>query len=451
MDTLELLLEGTLASSAAIMLVLLLRRPLRMAFGARVAYGAWALLPASIIAVLLPAAESVPGAVPVLGFARALPAMAMQPTADTLEPRLLLMACWIAGATVCTLWLAVRQWRFRRSLGHLRMRPDGACEPERDVVGLPATLGLWSPQVVVPAAFETRYDPVQRELMLAHERAHVRRGDVQANGIAALMRCVFWFNPLLHLAAPRFRQDQELACDATVLARHPGSRRRYGEALLQAQLDAQASPLGCHFGFGHPLRERFAMLDAQLPSTARRLLGTALLAITALGFGFAAWATQPQLASTSPAAEKAIGGHSTPPPKYPAYAAEHNLGGLVVMRVDVAADGSVIRAVIERSEPKGVFDEAALEAVQQWKFEPGIKDGKAIGGTVRIPIQFEMDPKEGEANAAMKVDPGHDPDPAAYDWIRQDPANMGALRQIQCDVLTLDSETGQSRCGIAKK
>jgi TonB family protein len=445
MDSLEMLLEATFASSTAIVLVLLLRRPLRMAFGARVAYGAWALLPASIIAVLLPAAERVPGAVPVLGFAHALPAMAMQPAADTLEPRLLLVACWIAGAAACTLWLAVRQWRFRRSLGRLRMRPDGACEPEREVVGLPATLGLWSPLVVVPAAFETRYDPVQRELMLAHECAHVRRGDVQANGVAALLRCVFWFNPLLHLAAPRFRQDQELACDATVLARHPGSRRRYGEALLQAQLDAQASPLGCHFGFGHPLRERFAMLEAQLPSMPRRLLGSALVSILALASGFAAWAAQPPRDVATQSARD-IEGASLPPPTYPAYAAEHNLSGRVVLLVDVAADGSVTNAVIETSSPEGVFDAAALKAVQGWKFNPAIKDGKAIAGRVRVPVEFDGAPLREVQRTSLARTP-LDP---AFDWIKVDHSKDGPVETL-CDKVMFDSDTGESLCGIRKQ
>ena len=53
---LDLLLETTLAASAALALVLLLRRPLRRAFGAAVAYACWALVPAAVIAVLLPAA-----------------------------------------------------------------------------------------------------------------------------------------------------------------------------------------------------------------------------------------------------------------------------------------------------------------------------------------------------------------------------------------------------------
>ncbi|MDN5782134.1 MAG: energy transducer TonB, partial [Luteimonas sp.] len=49
------LIESTCASSAAIVLVLLLRRPLRAAFGANAAYLLWSLLPLAVLAASLPA------------------------------------------------------------------------------------------------------------------------------------------------------------------------------------------------------------------------------------------------------------------------------------------------------------------------------------------------------------------------------------------------------------
>ena len=49
------LLQATLAGSAAIVMVLALRRPLRRAFGVGVAYAAWLLVPAALLASVLPA------------------------------------------------------------------------------------------------------------------------------------------------------------------------------------------------------------------------------------------------------------------------------------------------------------------------------------------------------------------------------------------------------------
>jgi TonB family protein len=431
--------------------VLLLRRPLRKAFGARVAYAAWGVVPAALAAVLLPAAEGTPAAAAFVLMPPVLPAIAAQPVAGNIDPRLVLAACWLAGLVTWVAWMAARQLRFRRSLGRLVPRTDGLHESERDVEGLPATLRWWSPQVVVPPAFEHRFDAAQRELMLAHDRAHVRRGDLQANAFAAGLRCLFWFNPLVHIAMPHFRQDQELACDATVLALHPHARRRYGEALLHAQLTGQATPLGCHFGFGHPLKERIAMLREQLPSNLRRLTGSALVTVIALGFGFAAWAAQPPQAAPQSDGKGEIEGVAMPPPKYPAAAAEHNLSGRVVLLVDVAPDGSVANAVVERSNPEGVFDAVALEAVKNWRFNPAMKDGKAVAGRVRVPIDFKPEPKQGEEAKPMKVAGSHEPDPAAYDWVKIDFSDKTSPREVMCDVMKGDPESNVMYCGILKK
>jgi TonB family protein len=119
--------------------------------------------------------------------------------------------------------------------------------------------------------------------------------------------------------------------------------------------------------------------------------------------------------------------------------------------VNVAADGSVADAVVERSEPKGVFDANALQAVKGWKFNPAIKDGKAVAAQVRVPVDFRPDPKVGEEAQPMKMPAGEASNPADYDWIRHDPATMGALREMSCDVIKLDQDTGVSYCGIRKQ
>ncbi len=78
-----------------------------------------------------------------------------------------------------------------------------------------------------------------------------------------------------------------------------------------------------------------------------------------------------------------------PAPAYPTDALAKGIGGTVVLIVDVAADGSVSKAVVERAEPAGVFDAAALESVKTWKFSPAVKDGTAMPSRVRVPVMFD--------------------------------------------------------------
>jgi beta-lactamase regulating signal transducer with metallopeptidase domain len=298
-DVFAILCETTVAGSAAILLVLASRKPLRRVFGAGIAYTAWALVPLAMLAVLLPAAQS-----PML----VVPVIAMQVPGDVLvgtgEPRATPdLATWAVIAVACgalagALRLFIQQRRFMRGLGLLADRGDGVFVAQA-TEGLPAVIGLLRPRIVLPADAMHRYDGAQRDLMLAHERAHIARGDLLANAIAAALRCLFWFNPLTHFAATRFRHDQELACDAQVVRQHPDARRTYGEAMLKTQLARGVLPLGCHWAQTHPLRERIEMLKQPLHSMRRRALGRATAVALLLATGYAAWAAQPSLPSIS--------------------------------------------------------------------------------------------------------------------------------------------------------
>lgn len=65
-------------------------------------------------------------------------------------------------------------------------------------------------------------------------------------------------------------------------------------------------------------------------------------------------------------------------PEYPRAALRDNLAGEVTVSFTVSADGSVTGASVVRSNPKRVFDGAALDAIRKWKFEA---PGEAVTGT----------------------------------------------------------------------
>ncbi len=401
------LLEAAIASTVALLLVLLVRRRARARFGASVAYAAWLLVPIASIAVLLPAPAADTVSIPIVYRFIVQPMQAVvTDTASGLHVATWLCAAWLLGAMAMLMHFIHQQRSFRTSLGRLSVRGAGVLQAD-SVAGLPAAIGWLSPVIVLPADFHTRYSDQQRALMLAHERAHIRHGDLHANAGLLALRCVFWFNPLLHLAARAFRHDQELACDQRVIARHPTSRRAYGEAMFRTQLAAQALPLGCHWGFTHPLKERIEMLKTRSPSRARRAFGASLLATSILLVGSLAWAAQPAARVKSGVTSKAamVRSLALPVPSYPQDAIAEKIEGMVVLVVDVAVDGSVSHAVVERAEPAGVFDAAALGAVSQWKFAPAMEDGKAVAGKVRVPVEFHLDGDPDTHKEASTVKP----------------------------------------------
>ena len=402
-DVLGVLAEATLSMSVAIVLVLLVRRPLRRWFGAAAGYAAWGVVPVAAMAVLLPAmaAPVLPAAA--VGEALAVGAIASAGSA-TAGAIPWVVAAWSCGVFAMAMRLAMQQRAFLRSLGDLRARRDGTFQ-STVVAGLPAVIGLLQPRTVLPADFDQRYTVEQQVLLRTHEREHVARGDLWANALVAMLRCLSWFNPLVHAAARSFRHDQELACDQRVLAAMPGARRAYGEAMFNTQLAAQPLPLGCHWGFGHPLKERIAMLKQPLPSRRRLVAGTALVVVLASFAGVTAWAAQPSVAAeptgTPVPANAALESRMLHPPKYPAEALAQKVSGRVVLLIDVDATGTPTAIVVEEADPAGVFDAAAVAAAWNWKFDPEIKDGEPVASRIRVPVDFRLDPPGAAAPGAM--------------------------------------------------
>jgi TonB family protein len=397
-DLVRELLQATLATSAAVVLLQLLRKPLRQRFGARLAYRAWLLVPVAMLAVWLPA-KSIP-ADPAVG-SDALIHTGQFAWSSGVEAALpvewsgLLLSAWLTGGIAALLWFGLRQRSFTRQLARRPGRAFDLVEGQG-----PAVVGWWRSRIVLPEDFRERYTRGERRLVLAHEIAHLRAGDLHAQAFATALRCLFWFNPLVHIAAAQFRFDQELACDAAVLEKFPRGRARYGSAMLKTQLAVFGLPVGCHWQSSHPLKERIEMLKQPLPARTRRLAGSMLVA-TIIGCGtWAAWAAQP--AAAAPAAPKSVAAKSDapfltritendslPPPHYPEGFLK--VSGNVEIELSVDAKGNVKDVKVLKADPAGVFEQATIDAAMKWKVTPPMKNGVPVEGRYRTVVEFRMD------------------------------------------------------------
>jgi len=419
------LTDGSLAVTGAVLLVLALRRPLRRAFGARLAYLAWSLVPLALVAALLPRPSPGQGLAAELGALH--PGVLVTGQADALVVRapgafdgtLLPVLAWLVGVAAAAWLFARQQRRFVAGLGPLARDVDGHWRGAH--VPGPAVVGALRPRIVLPADFEARHGADEAALVVEHERTHLERGDTRANLVAVALRCLFWFHPLLHLAARCFRLDQELACDAAVVARHPHARRRYAGAMLNVQLAVPGLPVGCHWQSSQSLKERILMLKRIQPGPGRRKAGLIVIGLLLVTCSYAAWAVRPA-PTPAPTVASAPEAPSPPPaapappavpvpgelpaapppppppppaplapPRYPAEAAAAGQGGRVVMKLLVGVDGRVRDVVVEHSEPAGVFDAAAVEAARGWTLTPARKGGVPVEGWVRVPVDFQPD------------------------------------------------------------
>ncbi len=61
-----------------------------------------------------------------------------------------------------------------------------------------------------------------------------------------------------------------------------------------------------------------------------------------------------------------------------------------MLRVQVGADGVPQEVTVEKSSGSRLLDQAAIEAVKTWVFNPGMKGGKPAPGVALVPIEFNM-------------------------------------------------------------
>jgi beta-lactamase regulating signal transducer with metallopeptidase domain len=270
-----------LAFTAAVLVVIALRKPCRRLFGAERAFQLWSLVLLAMLFSQLPHAASTNlTALPALVYMITSVASALPSHVDAsagIGWRSLVMLAWCAGMAIGLASAAFAQWRYRNrlrgatSMSNVSLRWPVLRATSADVG--PALVGAWRTRIVLPADFERRYDTTERALILAHEAMHARRRDGWWCLLAQIVVAMFWFHPLAWWALGALRHDQELACDAAVLREHGAQRRSYANAMLKTQSALFALPVGCPWSPRHPLTERIAMLKLTPPGRLRRIFG----------------------------------------------------------------------------------------------------------------------------------------------------------------------------------
>lgn len=394
-ELIDALWRVSVVVSLLLLVLLALRGPLRRRLGPEAVHLLWVSVPLSMLAVLLPGNPAVLAlaelpAVELLAAPIRGDATASAPGAGHGIARALVVV-WLAGLVVFAGLVVAGQHRFLGRLGQ-RRRGRGPVMLCSRGDALPALVSPWAPRLLLPHDFRSRYGARQRRLMLAHEAVHLRRGDLWWRLLAVLVQGLLWFNPLVHVAAARFRADQELACDAVVMRRLPGRRRSYADAILGVPNAPPGGLLACHWGRFHPIKERLDMLSRSRNEGARRRFVQAGVLAGALAVAAVAWAVQPGAGAGSE--DASVGGASyaaLSAPRYPVEAVEQRMEGRVVLRVEVAEDGTASAVAIQRSSGHPVLDASAREAVASWTFNPAREDGRAVPASVLVPVDFALD------------------------------------------------------------
>ncbi len=232
--------------------------------------------------------------------------------------RLILISLWLAAVLV-QLLIASRQWRSaRRVLRHSQPLTDDSlravCAEQVRRLGLrrvpqlrvsaaissPQVTGLWRTTVLLPA--DQRLTLTESAMAMAHELAHLRRGDLWLGWIPAIAQRLFFFHPLVAWAVREYALSREAACDAQVLQQTGTMPQAYGLLLLRLGV---AHPM--HSGLAgaspsfHNLKRRLTMLQQSDNLSRRHARGWPLIVLIVLA-GVLPWrvtASSPQTAAST--------------------------------------------------------------------------------------------------------------------------------------------------------
>jgi beta-lactamase regulating signal transducer with metallopeptidase domain len=182
-------------------------------------------------------------------LANALDSASLPTIADqTPMPFLLLAGFWATGATALLLRFTVG-WRASCSVAHSARTLSGGLWfdilprllAEMQVVrrvriasshllGSPAVFGIVRPTIIVPTALLLSWTPMQVEMALLHEIAHIKRHDNVIRMMQRIIESLLFFHPITWLLSADLSRDREDCCDAVVL-KHRHDRRLYARTL----------------------------------------------------------------------------------------------------------------------------------------------------------------------------------------------------------------------------
>ena len=155
------------------------------------------------------------------------PLPAAQAAAPAFSPATLIPLVWGLGIAAMLLYAAVSYFRLSRQVR--LSAPAGKRVYRCDTISTPFILGIVNPKIFLPSDLDER----TAVSVLAHEQAHLRRGDHLWKPLGYVLLSIYWFNPLCWVAYFLFCRDVEQACDEAVIERMDTQQKKdYSAALL---------------------------------------------------------------------------------------------------------------------------------------------------------------------------------------------------------------------------
>ncbi|MBQ4602850.1 MAG: transcriptional regulator, partial [Clostridia bacterium] len=151
---------------------------------------------------------------------------------------------WVIGIGIMLIYTIISYILLKTKVGTAVKLDENIYQSER--VTSPFILGVIKPKIYLP--FKISEGDIAH--VIAHERAHLKRGDHLIKPIAFVLLAVYWFNPLMWVAYILLCRDIELACDEKVIRDMEHTQKQeYSKALLDLSV-RRISVASCPLAFG---------------------------------------------------------------------------------------------------------------------------------------------------------------------------------------------------------
>lgn len=316
----------------------------------------------------------------------------------------------VGGAVFRLLWLGagiIRLRRLRKSARRCAAQDErvpvlttGNAAPQLLVtsqVDGPVTFGWFRPVILLPESFAEAH-PGTQSAVLTHELVHVERRDWLWTVAEEIIRSLLWFHPAVRWLISRIQLAREQVVDREVVNR-TGDREAYLRALVEITKAraAPAFPAVPAFLRKWHLKARVQTLLEEVSMTkSRMVVSLAATAVLLAAVGVLAVSYFPLHTELQAAELENVGNGVSAPrllnkvePDYSEEAREAKVQGTAVLEIEVWPDGKAHNIRVVRGLGSGL-DEEAVKAVEQWEFEPAMKDGEPVRVAATVEMTFRM-------------------------------------------------------------
>ncbi len=187
---------------------------------------------------------------------------------------------WLLGLIVMILYAGISIVKIQRAMRESIHVRDNlyAC----DFVQSPLILGFFRPRIYIPPNMDTKTE----NLIVAHEKTHIQRGDHFWKPLGFVILSIYWFHPLCWIAYMLLCRDIELTCDEQVIKNlDRDDIANYSETLLRFNFPPKWA-IACPVAFGEigvKARVR-AILHYKKPTWKITVISLMVCALTAICF-----------------------------------------------------------------------------------------------------------------------------------------------------------------------